>query len=372
MNKFGVAPPGMPYMERPLLPGEVDSDEEMEDGIPPDFQISQKLIFRADEDIPMPEGLPPGSELVTDDDDIPMPDGPPPGHNTVQELPHLPPPNTTAPPPLSVNSLPPPPPPGYPPNISSFGMPLGSSLPPPPPGGFPPTSSSLPPLPPGSTVGHFPPRPLNWPVNFPPPPPPGYPAMVPPSFPQFSNFPPPPPFNPNSMPPPPPGFFPRRTQSSSSVQDPLSSIPHQTFQAHRATQLSAPHPSLPPKPTSNTQTPPQPQASEAELAAATVFAAPQLRDFKKEATAFVPTTVKRKKAAAASTPSSGVNAAPSLGELANDAELNVDARPDLLSTLKNQFGPSPGSQKASTKQDKVDSKRKDDYDRFVEEMGDIL
>lgn len=67
-----------------------------------------------------------------------------------------------------------------------------------------------------------------------------------------------------------------------------------------------------------------------------------------------------------------MNAAPSLGELANDAELNVDARPDLLSTLKNQFGPSPGSQKASTKQDKVDSKRKDDYDRFVEEMGDIL
>ena len=57
----------------------------MEDGIPPDFLFSQKLILSADEDdIPMPEGLPPGSELVTDDDDIPMPDGPPPGHNTVE------------------------------------------------------------------------------------------------------------------------------------------------------------------------------------------------------------------------------------------------------------------------------------------------
>lgn len=57
----------------------------MEDGIPPDSRFSQKLIVRADEDdIPMPEGLPPGSELVTDDDDIPMPDGPPPGHNTVE------------------------------------------------------------------------------------------------------------------------------------------------------------------------------------------------------------------------------------------------------------------------------------------------
>lgn len=159
------------------------------------------------------------------------------------------------------------------------------------------------------------------------------------------------------------------------MQDPLSSIPHQTFQAHRATQLAAPHPSLPPKPARDTST--APKASEAELVAATVFAAPQLRDLKKEATAFVPTTVKRKKAAATSTPSSSVNAAPSLGEAANDAESKVDAspaRPDLLNVLRNQFGPSPTADKgvSLTGQQKVDSKRKDDYDRFVEEMGDIL
>lgn len=32
-----------------------------------------------DDDIPMPPGVPPGTEEVTSDDDIQMPDGPPPG-----------------------------------------------------------------------------------------------------------------------------------------------------------------------------------------------------------------------------------------------------------------------------------------------------
>ena len=32
-----------------------------------------------EDDIPLPTGLPPGSEEVTSDDDIPMPEGPPPG-----------------------------------------------------------------------------------------------------------------------------------------------------------------------------------------------------------------------------------------------------------------------------------------------------
>ena len=32
-----------------------------------------------EDDIPLPPGLPPGSEEVTSDDDIPLPEGPPPG-----------------------------------------------------------------------------------------------------------------------------------------------------------------------------------------------------------------------------------------------------------------------------------------------------
>jgi hypothetical protein len=94
---------------------------------------------------------------------------------------------------------------------------------------------------------------------------------------------------------PPLNFLPRQ-QNPSSIQDPLSSAPHQTFQAHRASQLFPPPlsqptpvaipggPSLPSKPT-----------AAAQMAAATVEGAPELRDLKREATAFVPTAVKRKK-----------------------------------------------------------------------------
>jgi hypothetical protein len=111
--------------------------------------------------------------------------------------------------------------------------------------------------------------------------------------------------------------------------------------------------------------------------AATVFAAPQLRDFKKEATAFVPTALKRKRAGAAGSGSSSkINAAPSdLGAVDIEAEAEGPARPDLLSALKNQFGPAPASNPAATK-GKVDPKAKktknNDYEKFVEEMGDIL
>lgn len=158
------------------------------------------------------------------------------------------------------------------------------------------------------------------------------------------------------------------------MQDPLSSVPHQTFQSHRAGHLQSPaHPSLPPRP-------PAPAASSAEIAAATVFAAPQLRDFKKEATAFIPTSLKRKKAgnASVSASSSKIDAAPSLetdSASGADADEAPAARPDLLSTLKGQFGPAPtvaSRVPATSGKAKAEAKKKDDYEKFVEEMGDIL
>jgi hypothetical protein len=142
------------------------------------------------------------------------------------------------------------------------------------------------------------------------------------------------------------------------MQDPLSSVPHKTFQAHKATQqASKPHPSLPAKP-----------AAATAALNATVEAAPELRDFKKEATAFVPAAVKRKKAGTGVGHTPAINAAPSVGDagVEKPAESNVDSgsrRPDLVSTLMNQF-PMPLS--------KQESKPKDDYAKFVEEMGDIL
>jgi hypothetical protein len=158
------------------------------------------------------------------------------------------------------------------------------------------------------------------------------------------------------------------------MQDPLSSVPHQTFQAHRASQLAPPHPSLPANPTkapssssnANLSLPAKPTTA-AAMAAASVFAAPELRDLKKEATSFVPSAVKRKKVTATDAISK-VNAAPTLNsaapsvgdDVATEAEL---ARPDLVGALKVQFGTIPVPQV---------TKSKSDYDKFVEEMGDIL
>uniref|UniRef100_A0A8H7Y568 Wbp11/ELF5/Saf1 N-terminal domain-containing protein n=1 Tax=Psilocybe cubensis TaxID=181762 RepID=A0A8H7Y568_PSICU len=381
MNPFGVAPPGMPYLERALLPGEVDSEAEEDEDEDDD-----------DDDVPLPQGLPPGTEEVHSDDDIPMPDGPLPGREVnegiynhlkyltcfednglLDEDENMLPPLSH---PLPVG-LPPPPPSGLPSNTGP-----GSTLPPPPPpppgfqivGGPMPFPPPPPPFPPGFNTAALPnsyppppPGPPGWSGSIPlPPPPPGFSQFLQTSI---------PPFPPNAFPPPPPKFLPRN-QSASAMQDPLSSVPHQTFQAHRASQLAPPHPSLPANPNPkatptlppNPSLPPRPTAA-AELAAATVFSAPQLRDFKKEATAFVPTAVKRKKAPAGS--SSKVNAAPVINSSAplvedsGDAETSP-ARPDLVNALKNQFGPAPPKPTTPMKS------AKSDYDKFVEEMGDIL
>jgi len=102
---------------------------------------------------------------------------------------------------------------------------------------------------------------------------------------------------------------------------------------------------------------------------ATVSAEAQLRDFKKESTAFVPASLQRRRAApggvGAGKGTGNVNSAPAL-----DGESNgrgaAPARPDLVSTLKGQFG--------SAKDTKVQEKpkMKNDYEKFVEGLGDIL
>ncbi|KAG1908354.1 WW domain binding protein 11-domain-containing protein [Suillus fuscotomentosus] len=316
MNPYGVPPPGMPYMERPLRPDETASDDEVD----------------GDDDIVMPEGPPPtgdNDDIVDSDDDIPMPEGPPP--STLQE------------PPL-------------PPNIPFSGAPHPPPLPPPPP--FVNSVPGPPPFPPSyphqhSAFGHTSP--------------PSFSAGVSP-YPPISAFMQP------QMPPPPPGFFPR-VQSASSMQDPLSSIPHQTYQAHRVNRLT-PHPSLPQKP------PPAPGTvllgiADNNTTTATVSAAPQLRDFKKEATAFVPTSLKRKKPATGMA-SSKVNAAPSLDAGSESLEPAQASRPDLVSSLMDKFGPVPVvaaaslNEKGSSKGMQPNVGKKDDYQKFVEEMGDIL
>lgn len=173
------------------------------------------------------------------------------------------------------------------------------------------------------------------------------------------------------MPPPPPGFYPRRGPNSGPIQDPLSAVPHQTYQAHRASRAAG---GSAPKAVSGGVRLGAPAPLSGPSASAVISAEPELRDFKKEATAFVPATLKRKKAGAGA---SKVNAAPTVDpaeDQGEDAEPAPAARPDLLSTLQDKFG-APPPKKVKTEANAVKAapvKPKDDYDKFLEEMGDIL
>ena len=113
-------------------------------------------------------------------------------------------------------------------------------------------------------------------------------------------------------------------------------------------------------------TPPGPPAS------AVISAEPELRDFKKEATAFVPAALKRKKPGTGSR----VNAAPMVGASdgdAGEAEATPAARPDLLTALQDKLGAPPAKKsKVETKGQESQAKPKDGYDKFLEEMSDIL
>ncbi|KAI9510822.1 WW domain binding protein 11-domain-containing protein [Russula earlei] len=267
-----------------------------------------------DDDILMPEGPPPGmskeEEEEDTDDDIPMPEGPPPGSaSSISSYPSIPP-------------LPPPPP----------GFPL--AIPPPPPG-FP--NVPFPPPPPG-----FPVLPSPAPPGFPAPPPPSFPPPLPGFAPPPGGYTPAPAGLFNSLPPPPPGFFPRRG-AAPIAQTSASRAPTHSAQA-----------SLPAAPTASS---------------ATVSAEAQLRDFKKESTAFVPASLQRRRAAPGSAGAgrgtSNVNSAPLLdGDNHGQAREAATARPDLVNTLKGQFG------SAIKVQEKP--KAKDDYEKFVEGLGDIL
>jgi WW domain-binding protein 11 len=62
-----------------------------------------------------------------------------------------------------------------------------------------------------------------------------------------------------------------------------------------------------------------------------------------------------------------VNAAPTLGEAEGQESIEPkSARPDLVSILRDQFGPPPVPDAKSL------GKRKDDYEKFIDEMSDIL
>ena len=79
--------------------------------------------------------------------------------------------------------------------------------------------------------------------------------------------------------------------------------------------------------------------------------------------------------------SSKINAAPALGPSHNESQSEATVtRPDLLRALKDQFGPAPAAAVPTTSEKSSGNdggpstglQGKDDYLKFVEEMGNIL
>jgi hypothetical protein len=271
-----------------------------------------------DDEIIMPEGPPPPSDDGSDDsDDIPLPPGPPPP-----------------------KSVPAPPSPSGPSRL--------------------PHQS-------GGIVGFRPPfqgqnvpyTPQAVPVGM------GLPFR-PPAHMQNSYRPPMRPFIPHDQPP--------------SIQDPLSDAPTQTYQGHRMAQHDLP---VRPQALNGSTSAPPPSASipSASLGKGLgngigeISAAPVLRDLRKEAVAFVPRGVKRKKAGPTGI-TGGINSAPGAGEVDADGDerkRGVESGGGLLGKLKGVLansGANSGGAIGATS-GKVQGGGDDDYQDFLKGLGEL-
>lgn len=361
-NPFGVPPPGMPMRmkdcsETPngTFPTSVESvsthqatDEETKvvsspAEIPPAKQASEKEAgsenesdkeeseaeeTEEDEDeIPLPEGSPPQSNGEDDsDDDIPLPEGPPPPQSS-----QLARPEQLINRPMKVSES----------ARNPYSYPHPGPLRPPP----------------------FFPTPITLAPGVPPPPIIAGLGLVP--------F----PMGPNGLPLPPPSI------------NHLHSLPSPLPSAKLPAKPDIPSATGPPQ----VVPPPHNKPSPVVHASATVTALPQLRDLKREATSFVPAAIRKKRkeldrraGLAGLGDSNRIQAAP---EAFNDAKQHdtSSGSPDGNQSNSKQPKQLTTSLLAALKRDGVVSdtpllkgphaamnSEKDDYDKFVESLGDVL
>jgi hypothetical protein len=219
-------------------------------------------------------------------------------------------------------------------------------------------------------VSVSPPVPLP-PPGFIPPPPPGFaiPAPIPANLPPGAIPGPPmglPPFPPNLPPPPPTNLRarihnPRYRGPPPGVYDPMTPFAPQVPPAtlHSTSSLPPPPAHLPPRPSAAPPPPPLRTST-----TAVISAEPELRDFKKEATSFVPRQAKK-----FAKGNSRINAAPDTGD-----STPAEARPDLMKSLEEAGISIPKQQPTEVIQKPASSnaETKDDYDMFMDDLGDLL
>ncbi|KAF6767550.1 WW domain binding protein 11 [Kalmanozyma brasiliensis GHG001] len=102
-----------------------------------------------------------------------------------------------------------------------------------------------------------------------------------------------------------------------------------------------------------------------------ISAEPQLRNFKKESTAFVPAAIRKKQQEEKARTKRGmpgrIDAAPVSNDATDSYEASAKDKPDLLKSVQAHLPSKVADQRSSGSQSK-----KSDYDRFLDEVGDLL
>lgn len=366
-NPTGAPPPGMPYREKRKLNACVFEDAS--------YTETLLLLFAAmnewatSSQPPLPPGPPPPASFPLDatmsdagdsdsdgdasgsdsdsGDEIMLPFGAPPprpasedGSSSDEDGIVMP----VGPPPL---------PPGPSPAALYTGPPPGFAPPPPPPAAFAPPPVPYPGPPPRPSMYAGPP-----PSFAPPPPPPGF-APQP-----YSHGAAPHAFNAR----PPRGFYPPHGAPAMQHQaDPLAPpgqtpAPYQSYHSR-----PRPPPNAPTGPSNSTPARPSSSTAAAKPASAVISAAPQLRDLAKEATTFVPPALRKKQAAERARAALGGlkgGVVPASRAPEDEEEEHRVRKPDLMVALQPHLGAS-GAAKGKRKEG-------DDYDRFLNDVGDLL
>ena len=107
-----------------------------------------------------------------------------------------------------------------------------------------------------------------------------------------------------------------------------------------------------------------------------ISAEPQLRDFKKESTAFVPAAIRKKRQEEKARMQRGlpgrVDAAPISNDMSDSSSASHKDRPDLLKSIRAHLPTKDVASLNQARQEAGSTGGEKDYDRFLDEIGDLL
>jgi len=107
-----------------------------------------------------------------------------------------------------------------------------------------------------------------------------------------------------------------------------------------------------------------------------ISAEPQLRDFKKESTAFMPAALRKKQQEEKARIKRGlpgrIDAAPISEDMSSSSSASHKNKPDLLKSVQAHLLPKDARATGGGSKDAASSSSKKEYDQFLNEIGDLL